>query len=107
MHFFGAEGARIYLLGSDAYGRDQFSRFLVGGQVSLAAGLLGAGLTLLIGLCVGAMAGYYGGWGDNIPFRLPPLLFSLAAFSFPFVLSACLPPVDRRLAALFLFTTAF
>src|SRR5260370_40556360 len=72
MHFFGAEGARIYLLGSDAYGRDQFSRFLVGGQVSLAAGLLGAGLTLLIGLCVGAMAGYYGGWGGNLCHGAPP-----------------------------------
>src|SRR2546428_5484398 len=47
-HLFGAEDARIYLLGTDAYGRDQFSRLLFGGQVSLFAGLLGAGLTLLI-----------------------------------------------------------
>ncbi len=78
MHFFGAESARIYLLGSDAYGRDQFSRFLVGGQVSLAAGLLGAGLTLLIGLCVGAMAGYYGGWFLALPWLY--LLFALRAF---------------------------
>ena len=50
MHFFGAEASRLYLLGSDAYGRDQLSRILYGGQISLLAGLLGAGLTLLIGV---------------------------------------------------------
>ena len=38
LHLFGAPGARIYLLGSDAYGRDQLSRVLYGGQVSLLAG---------------------------------------------------------------------
>src|SRR5207302_8144648 len=69
MHFFGAEDTRIYLLGTDAYGRDQFSRLLFSGQVSLLAGLLGAGLTLLLGLCVGAVAGYYGGWRDSVLMR--------------------------------------
>src|SRR6266436_6487668 len=38
-HFFGAQASRIYLLGSDAYGRDQLSRILYGGQISLLAGL--------------------------------------------------------------------
>lgn len=46
LHLFGATGARIHLLGADAYGRDQLSRILYGGQVSLLAGLLGAGVTL-------------------------------------------------------------
>ncbi len=77
MHFFGAENARIYLLGTDAYGRDQFSRFLFGGQVSLLAGLLGAGITLLIGLCIGAVAGYYGGWRDSLLMRLAELFLAL------------------------------
>src|SRR5438034_691285 len=43
LHLFGVQDERIYLLGSDSYGRDQLSRFLYGGQVSLLAGLLGAG----------------------------------------------------------------
>ena len=44
-HLFEVEGqARIFLLGTDAYGRDQFSRFLYGGQISLLAGLLAAAL---------------------------------------------------------------
>jgi peptide/nickel transport system permease protein len=102
MHFFGAESARIYLLGSDAYGRDQFSRFLVGGQVSLAAGLLGAGLTLLIGLCVGAMAGYYGGWRDNVLMRLAELFLALPWLYLLFALRAFLPLAVSPLEAFFL-----
>src|SRR5260370_33276664 len=92
IHFFGAERARIYLLGSDAYGRDQLSRFLVGGQVSLAAGLLGAGLTLLIGLCVGAMAGYYGGWRDKGSIGLAHAFLVLSVLFLSFALLAVLSP---------------
>jgi peptide/nickel transport system permease protein len=80
LHLFRADGARIYLLGSDGYGRDQLSRILYGGQVSLLAGLLGAGITLFIGLGVGAVAGYYGGWRDDVLMRLAELLFALRAF---------------------------
>src|SRR5205823_10713813 len=76
-HFFGAENARIYLLGTDAYGRDQLSRLLFGGQVSLFAGLLGAGITLLIGLGIGAVAGYYGGWRDDLLMRVAELFLAL------------------------------
>jgi peptide/nickel transport system permease protein len=101
-HFFGAEHTRIYLLGSDAYGRDQFSRFLVGGQVSLAAGLLGAGLTLFIGLCVGAMAGYYGGWSDNVLMRLAELFLALPWLYLLFALRAFLPLAVSPLEAFFL-----
>ncbi len=73
-HFFGAQASRIYLLGSDAYGRDQLSRILYGGQISLLAGLLGAGLTLFLGVLVGASAGYYGGWRDGLFMRVAELL---------------------------------
>src|SRR5713101_6364668 len=59
---FFVSGVPMYLLGSDAYGRDLLSRILFGGQVSLLAGLIGAGLTLSIGLCIGAVAGFWGGW---------------------------------------------
>lgn len=102
MHFFGAEGTRIYLLGSDAYGRDQFSRFLVGGQVSLAAGLLGAGLTLLIGLCIGGMAGYYGGWRDTVLMRLAELFLALPWLYLLFALRAFLPLAVSPLETFFL-----
>ena len=101
-HLFGAENARIYLLGTDAYGRDQFSRLLFGGQVSLFAGLLGAGLTLLIGLLIGAVAGYYGGWRDSVLMRVAELFLALPWLYLLLALRAFLPLAVSPLAAFFL-----
>jgi peptide/nickel transport system permease protein len=101
-HFFGAENARIYLLGTDAYGRDQFSRLLFGGQVSLLAGLLGAGITLFIGLCIGAVAGYYGGWRDSVLMRVAELFLALPWLYLLFALRAFLPLAVSPLQAFFL-----
>jgi peptide/nickel transport system permease protein len=102
VHFFGAENTRIYLLGTDAYGRDQFSRLLFGGQVSLLAGLLGAGITLLIGLCIGAAAGYYGGWRDALLMRIAELFLALPWLYLLFALRAFLPLTVGPLEAFFL-----
>ena len=50
VHLFGVETpGRIFLMGSDAFGRDQFSRFLYGGQISMLAGLIAAILSVSIG----------------------------------------------------------
>lgn len=102
LHLFGVEGARIYLLGSDEYGRDQFSRLLFGGQVSLLAGLLGAGLTLAIGLCVGSFAGFYGGWRDDALMRVVELFAALPWLYLLFALRAFLPIAVNPLQAFFL-----
>jgi peptide/nickel transport system permease protein len=102
LHLFGVENTRIYLLGSDAYGRDQFSRLLFGGQVSLLAGLLGAGITILIGLCIGAVAGYYGGWRDDVLMRLAELFLALPWLYLLFALRAFLPLAVNPLQAFFL-----
>jgi peptide/nickel transport system permease protein len=101
-HFFGAENARVYLLGTDAYGRDQLSRLLFGGQVSLLAGLLGAGITLFIGLCIGAVAGYYGGWTDDLLMRLAELFLALPWLYLLFAIRAFLPLAVSPLKAFFL-----
>jgi peptide/nickel transport system permease protein len=101
-HFFGAENARIYLLGTDAYGRDQLSRLLFGGQVSLLAGLLGAGITLIVGLCIGAVAGYYGGWTDSLLMRLAELFLALPWLYLLFAIRAFLPLAVSPLKAFFL-----
>lgn len=102
LHFFGAEKERIYLLGTDSYGRDQLSRFLYGGQVSLLAGLLGAGITLFLGLCVGALAGYYGGWRDDLLMRFAELFLALPWLYLLFALRAFLPLTVSPLQAFFL-----
>jgi peptide/nickel transport system permease protein len=102
LHLFGVEGERICLLGSDSYGRDQLSRFLYGGQVSLFAGLLGAGITLILGLCVGAVAGYFGGWRDDLLMRLAELFLALPWLYLLFALRAFLPLAVSPLQAFFL-----
>jgi peptide/nickel transport system permease protein len=104
MHFFGGENTRIYLLGTDAYGRDQFSRLLFGGQVSLFAGLLGAGVTLFMGLSIGAVAGYYGGWRDSLLMRVAELFLALPWLYLLFALRAFLPLAVSPLEAFFLIT---
>lgn len=105
LHLFGARDQKIYLLGSDSYGRDQLSRFLYGGQVSLCAGLLGAGITLLLGLCVGALAGYYGGWRDDLLMRLAELFLALPWLYLLFALRAFLPLTVSPLQAFLLIIT--
>jgi peptide/nickel transport system permease protein len=81
----------LYLLGSDAYGRDLLSRVFFGGQVSLLAGLIGAGLTLSIGLCVGAVAGFWGGWKDEVLMRVAELFLALPWIYLLFAMRAFLP----------------
>ena len=102
LHLFGATGARIYLLGSDAYGRDQLSRILYGGQVSLLAGLLGAGVTLLLGALIGMAAGYYGGWRDELLMRVAELFLALPWLYLLFALRAFLPLTVSPLGAFLL-----
>jgi peptide/nickel transport system permease protein len=101
LHLFGTSGERVFLVGTDGLGRDQLSRILYGGQVSLLAGLLGAGITLLFGLGIGATAGYYGGWRDEVLMRLSELFLALPWLYLLLGLRAFLPlavsPLDAFL----------
>lgn len=78
LHLFGTDGAgRVFLLGTDEYGRDQFSRLLYGGQTSLAAGILATALSLGFGLVFGCTAGFFGSWVDDIIMRAAELFMAL------------------------------
>lgn len=91
-HLFGVdEPVRIFLVGSDAYGRDQFSRLLYGGQISLPAGLLAAGLSLGLGLVLGAAAGFYGRWIDQGIMRCAELFLALPWLYLLLAIRAFLP----------------
>lgn len=91
-HLFGTgEKARVFLLGSDAYGRDVFSRLLYGGQVSLFAGLLAAAVSVSLGFVLGGIAGYYGGWIDELLMRSTELFFSMPWLYLLLAVRALLP----------------
>ncbi len=76
---------KTFLLGSDIYGRDMLSRLILGARISLAVGLMAVIISLLLGVTIGAIAGYFGGWIDaalswvmNILWALPALLLVIA-----------------------------
>jgi len=91
-HLFGTDSpSRLFLMGSDDYGRDQFSRFLHGGQISLFAGLLGAGLSLGVGMVLGGLAGFYGAWVDETIMRVAELFLALPWMYLLFAVRMALP----------------
>jgi peptide/nickel transport system permease protein len=91
-HLFGvASPLNIFLMGTDAYGRDMFSRFLYGGQVSLFAGILATVFSLLFGTLLGSVAGYYGGWLDAVIMRGAEFFLALPWLYLLFAVRAFLP----------------
>lgn len=91
-HLFGTRGpGRVFLLGTDGYGRDQFSRLLYGGQISLAAGWMAASFSILLGAMVGSLAGFYGGWIDEVLMRGGELFLALPWLYLLFAVRAALP----------------
>lgn len=66
----GGPSRELFLLGTDKYGRDLWSRLLYGARVSLLIGLLAAGLSLTLGIAVGGVAALAGGWVDGLLMRL-------------------------------------
>jgi peptide/nickel transport system permease protein len=106
VHFFGIdEPGRILLFGSDAFGRDQFSRFLYGGQLSLLAGLLAAAISVTLGMFIGGLAGFYGGWIDEALMRGGDLFLALPWLYLLFAVRAALPlHVSQRQVFLLLVT---
>lgn len=91
-HLFGvSQPAAIFLFGTDDYGRDQFSRFLYGGQISLLSGLLGASFSVFFGLAIGSIAGFYGGWIDDALMRVAELFLACPWLYLLFAVRAALP----------------
>lgn len=86
-----AKPGRLYLLGADSRGRDIFSRLCYGARISLSIGLLGACLTFALGLFIGALSGYVGGWIDKGIMRLTEMMMLAPAFYLMLAIRAALP----------------
>jgi peptide/nickel transport system permease protein len=92
VHLFGVEDpGKVLLLGTDGFGRDEFSRVLYGGQISVAAGITATLITLLAGTVIGIVAGYFGGWIDESLMGTTELFLALPWLYFLLGVRAFLP----------------
>jgi len=95
IHLFAVEGAdaqtTLFLLGTDEQGRDMWSRLVYGTQTSLTIGLFSVALSLLLGIVLGGVSGYFGGIWDTIIQRVIEILRSLPTIPLWMGLTAALP----------------
>lgn len=85
------EGATLFLLGTDRLGRDVLSRIMHGARISLTIGLIGIGISFALGLVIGGIAGYFGGWVDLVIQRIIEVIRSFPELPLWMALSAVLP----------------
>ncbi len=85
------EGGPMFLLGSDRLGRDMLSRILYGMRISLTIGIIGVTVSIVLGIVFGGLAGYYGGWVDDVVQRAIEVVRSIPHLPLWLALAAILP----------------
>lgn len=87
-----------HICGTDKLGRDFAVRLMMGTRISLSVGLVCAALVLLVGATYGAVAGFVGGWVDNIMMRITDILYTIPDILLIIILSMALKPALEELA---------
>ena len=89
--FWPSATGTLFLLGTDRLGRDVLSRIIYGTRISLTVGLLCIIFSFIIGITIGGLAGYFGGWVDNLSQRAIEIIRSFPELPLWMALSASLP----------------
>jgi peptide/nickel transport system permease protein len=95
---------RVYFLGADRLGRDVLSRTIHATRISMTIGLLGVALALVLGVALGGISGFFGGWTDALIQRLIEFLQSLPSIPLWIGLAAAIPPTTPPVRTYFLIT---
>ena len=91
-HLFGVEkGGNLFLLGTDINGRDNFSRLLFGGRISLTIGFLALFIATPIGMIYGGISGFFGGIIDTVMMRVAEAIMSIPSFYLLIIMASILP----------------
>jgi len=98
------EGGTLFLLGTDRLGQDMLSRLIYGTRISMTVGLIGIAVSFVIGITLGGMAGYFGGWIDSVVQRMIEILRSLPELPLWMALSAAVPVTWSPIAVFFCIT---
>ena len=106
LHLIGPEDPSepFYLWGADRAGRDSLSRIIYGSRVSLSIGLVGVAVSLILGVVLGGISGYYGGKPDTLIQRIIEFLMSIPTLPLWLALSAAIPSSWGPLARYFAIT---
>lgn len=92
VHLFGVDDGVVFLLGTDRFGQDLWSRIMAGTRVTLTAGLLSVVISLVLGSVLGTVSGFYGGTVDMVLQRVIEFLRSFPDIPLWLTLAAALPP---------------
>lgn len=99
--FWSEEGVPGMPLGSDALGRCVLSRLIYGARVSLSAGFVAVGISLILGIAMGVIAGYFGGWIDSAIMRVVDIMFAFPALLLAIVIVAVIGQgLDKAMVAI-------